>query len=82
MNSMGMIAVRFGKCGKQDRRAEQIYGGLFSSGPDPAELRVWVADETELGKRVADDFVSTGRCPPGTLDQLSTAKFLSPLVAR
>jgi hypothetical protein len=28
-----------------------------------------VTDETELGKRVADDFVSTGRCPPGTLDQ-------------
>lgn len=69
MNSMGTIVVRFGKCGKKDRRTEQIYGGLFSPGPDSAELRVWVADETELGKRVADNFVSTGRCPPGTLDQ-------------
>ena len=69
MNSRGTIAVRLGKSGKKEWQAEQIYGGLFSPGPDPAELRVWVADETELGKRVADDFVSTGRCPPGTLDQ-------------
>ena len=69
MNSMGMIALRLGKSGKKEWQAEQIYGGLFSPGPDPAELRVWVADETELGKRVADDFVSTGRCPSGTLDQ-------------
>ena len=61
--------MRPGKSGKKEWQAEQIYGGLFSPGPDPAELRVWVADETELGKRVADDFVSTGRCPPGTLDQ-------------
>ena len=68
MNSMGTIAVRFDKCGKKDRRAEQIYGDLLSPGSDPAELRVWVADETELRKRVADDSVSTGRCPPGTLD--------------
>ena len=69
MNSLGMIAVRLGKSGKKKWQAEQIYGGLFSPGLDPAELRAWVADETELGKRVADDFVSTGRCPPGTLDQ-------------
>ena len=51
MNSIGMIAVRLGKTGKKEWQAEQIYGGLFSPGPDPAELRVWVADETELGKR-------------------------------
>lgn len=69
MKSMGTIAVRAGKNGKKVWQAEQVCGGLFSPGPDPAELRVWVADDTELGKRVADDFVSTGRCPAGTLDQ-------------
>jgi hypothetical protein len=69
MKSMGAISVRFGKNGKKVWQAEQVYGGLFSPGPDPAELRTWVTDETELGKRAADDFVSTGRCPPGTLDQ-------------
>lgn len=69
MKSMGAIAVRFGKNGKKVWQAEQVYGGLFSPGPDSAELRTWVTDERELGKRVADDFVSAGRCPPGTLDQ-------------
>jgi hypothetical protein len=69
MKSMGAIAARFGKNGKKVWQAEQVHGGLYSPGPDPAELRTWVTDETELGKRVADDFVSTGRCPPGTLDQ-------------
>lgn len=69
MKSMGAIAVRSGKNAKKVWQAEQVYGGLFSPGPDPAELRTWVTDETEVGKRVADDFVSTGRCPPGTLDQ-------------
>ncbi|HEX9540492.1 MAG TPA: hypothetical protein VGA04_20205 [Streptosporangiaceae bacterium] len=65
----GTIAVRSGKNRKKVWQAEQVYGGLFSPGPDPAETRAWVADETELGKRVADDFVSSGRCSPGTLDQ-------------
>lgn len=70
MKSMGSIAVRVGRDGKKVWQAEQVYGGgLFSLGPDPGELRAWVTDETELGKRVADDFISTGRCPPGTLDQ-------------
>jgi hypothetical protein len=69
MKSMGTIALRAGKNGKKVWQAEQVCGGLFSPGPDPAELRAWVADDTELGKRVADDFVSTGRCPAGTLDQ-------------
>ncbi len=46
-----------------------VYGGLFCPGPDAAELRTWVADDPELGKRVADDFVSTSRFPAGTLDQ-------------
>jgi hypothetical protein len=68
VSSMGAIAVKVGKNGKKVWQAEQIYGGLFSPGPDPAELQAWVADETELGNRVADDFVSVGRCPPGTLD--------------
>jgi hypothetical protein len=68
VSSMGTMAVRIGKDEKKVWQAEQVYGGLFSPGPDPAELRAWVADETELGKRAADDFISTGRCPPGTLD--------------
>lgn len=66
---MGTISLRVGKDGSTVWQAEQVYGGLFSPGPDPAELRAWVADEAELGKRVADDFVSSGRCPAGTLDQ-------------
>lgn len=69
MTSMGTIAVQTGKDGTKKWQAEQIYGGLFSPGPDAVELRAWVADDTELGKRVADDFVSTGRCPAGTLDR-------------
>lgn len=69
MNSMGTIVVKSGKNGVKEWQAEQVYGGLFSPGPDPAELLAWVVDEAELGKRVADDFVSTGRCLPGTLDQ-------------
>jgi hypothetical protein len=68
MNGMGTISVRLGKNGKK-WQAEQVYGGLFCPGPDPAELRAWVADDTELGKRVADDFLSVGRCLPGALDQ-------------
>jgi hypothetical protein len=67
MNGMGAISVRIGKNGSK-WQAEQICGGLFCPGPDPAELRTWVADDTELGKRVADDFLGVGRCLPGTLD--------------
>jgi hypothetical protein len=67
MNGMGAISVRIGKNGSK-WQAEQIYGGLFCPGPDPAELRTWVADDAELGKRVADDFLGVGRCLPGTLD--------------
>ena len=67
MNGMGAISVRIGKNGTK-WQAEQVYGGLFCPGPDPAELRTWVADDTELGKRVADDFLGVGRCLPGTLD--------------
>jgi hypothetical protein len=69
MNSTGTITVRFDRNGKKVWQAEQVYGCLFSPGPDLAKLRAWVTDETELGKRVADDFVSSGRCPPATLDQ-------------
>lgn len=69
MTSMGAVAVRSDKNGRKVWQAEQAYGGLFSPGPDPAELRAWVTDETELGKRVAEDFVSSSRCSPGTLDQ-------------
>ena len=61
MNGMGAISVRLGKSGTKERQAEQVYGGLFCPGPDPAELRAWVADDAELGKRVADDFLSVGR---------------------
>jgi len=68
MTSMGAIAVQLGQNGKKVWQAEQVYGGLFSPGPDCAELRTWVTDAMELGKRVADDFISSGRCPPGTLD--------------
>lgn len=68
MNGRAAIAVQYGKNGKT-WRAEQVYGGLFCAGPDSAELRAWVADNTELGKRVADDFLGTGRCLPGMLDQ-------------
>jgi hypothetical protein len=46
-----------------------VCGGMFDPGPDLAELRAWAADEAELGKRVADDFLSTGRCRVGTLDR-------------
>jgi hypothetical protein len=67
--AMGTIAVRVGRNGKKVWQAEQVYGGLFGPGPDPAELRAWVTDDTELGKWVADDFASTGRCPAGALDQ-------------
>jgi hypothetical protein len=69
MNGMGAIMVRYGKGGKKEWQAEQVCGGLFFPGPDPAELRAWVADDTELGKRVADDFLGTGRCLHGTLDR-------------
>jgi len=69
MNGMGVISVRLGKSGKEEWQAEQVYGGLFCPGPDHAELRAWVADDTELGKRVADDFLGAGRCLRGTLDQ-------------
>ena len=68
MNDRAAIAVRYGKNGKT-WQAEQVYGGLFGPGPDPAELRAWVADETELGRRVAAAFLGTGRCLRGTLDQ-------------
>lgn len=50
-------------------RIEQIYGGMHEPGPDSAELRAWVADEGELGRRVADDFIRTGRCYAGALDR-------------
>ena len=55
--------------GKPERMAEQVDDGLFSRRLDAAELRVWVADEMELGERVAAEFVSAGRCLAGTLDQ-------------
>jgi hypothetical protein len=81
MNGMGAITVWIGKNGAK-WRAEQVYGGLFCPGPDPAELRTWVADDTELGKRVADDFLSVGRCLPGTLDlhffEVQLRKFQAP----
>lgn len=70
MNGMGQIAIRCGKDGKKTWQAEQVYGGLFCAGPDPDELRAWVADATEVGKRAADEFLSAGRCLPGTLDRL------------
>lgn len=50
MNGMGTISVRFSESGKK-WQAEQVYGGLLCPGPDPAELRAWAADDTELGKR-------------------------------
>ena len=68
MNDRAAIAVRYGKNGKT-WQAEQVYGGLFGPGPDPAELRAWVADETELDRRVAAAFLGTGRCLRGTPDQ-------------
>jgi hypothetical protein len=68
VNDRTAIAVRYGKNGKT-WQAEQVYGGLFFPGPDPAELRAWVADDTELGRRVAADFLGTGRCLCGALDQ-------------
>ena len=69
MRGADVIAVRADNGGNVQWRAEQVYGGLFCSGPDPAELRAWVADDLELGRRVADEFVGTGRCLRGTLDQ-------------
>jgi len=46
---MGEMAVRIAKNGERVWRAEQVCGGLFNPGTDPAELQAWVADETELG---------------------------------
>lgn len=66
---MGTVAVRVGRNGKTEWKAEPIYGGLLSPGPDPAELRAWVFDDAEMGERVAGDFVTNGRCPAGALDQ-------------
>jgi hypothetical protein len=66
---MGAVEVRIDKYGRTVRQAEQVCSGLFSPGPDCAELQAWVSDEIELGGRVADDLVSTGRCQPGTLDR-------------
>jgi hypothetical protein len=68
---MGMLHVVFEE--KSDKtlwKAEQIYGGLHQPGPDANELRARVADDTELGERVAKDFLSTGRCPLGALDRV------------
>lgn len=58
--------VQMSSAGRMHR---PVYGGLFEPGPDSAELRAWVADEAELGVRVASDFLSTGRCHAGTLDR-------------
>jgi hypothetical protein len=70
MQSRGQIAIRCNKDGKTNWQAEQVGGGPFCVGPDPGELRAWVADDTELGKRAADEFLSSGRCLPGTLDRV------------
>ena len=69
MSYRGLISMECSRDGVT-RRAGQVYGGLFCPGPDPAELRAWAADDTELGSRVADDFLSASRCLPGTLDRL------------
>lgn len=49
-----------------------IYHDGWTPGPDSAELRAWVTDETELGARVAGWFIDYGRCP---LDALDTTIF-------
>jgi hypothetical protein len=81
MSSTAVTAVRMGKSAV-GLHAEQVFGGLFCPGPDPAELRAWVADDIELGKRVADDFLGAGRCLPGTLDlhfsEVQSRKFPDP----
>jgi hypothetical protein len=70
MRGSGQITIRLGRDGKKTWQAEQVGGSPFCQGPDPGELRAWVADDTELGKRVADAFLSAGRCLPGTLDRV------------
>jgi hypothetical protein len=62
MNGTGVISVRLGKSGKKEWQAEQVCGGLSCPGPYSAELRAWVADDAELGKRVAGDLLSADRC--------------------
>ena len=50
-------------------RGGSIYSGLHQVDLDAAELRNWVSDDVELGRRVADDFVSARRCPAGAFDR-------------
>jgi hypothetical protein len=50
-------------------RGGSIYSGISQTDVDSAELRAWVLDDVELGRRVADDFVEAGRCPAGAFDR-------------
>lgn len=69
---MGFMAIsRSGKW-SLDVWLTPIYHDGWIPGPDAAELRAWVVDETELGERVAGWFIDYGRCP---LDALDTTIF-------
>lgn len=50
------------------RQGGSIYSGISQIDVDATELRDWVTDDVELGRRVADDFVEAGRCPAGAFD--------------
>ncbi len=65
---MNFVAIsRSGKSGL-DVWHTPIYHAGWIPGPDAAELRDWVVDETELGERVAGWFIDYGRCPLYALD--------------
>jgi hypothetical protein len=62
---MGSWKARHGR----QYRGGSIYSVISQVDLDAAELRDWVSDDVELGRRVADDFVEAGRCPAGAFDQ-------------
>jgi hypothetical protein len=66
---MGYVMASWNARHGAQYRGGSIYSGISQVDLDAAELRDWVSDDVELGRRVADDLVEAGRCPAGAFDR-------------
>ena len=66
---MGYVVGSLNPKNGRQHRGGSIYSGISQVDLDAAELRDWVSDDVELGRRVADDLVEAGRCPAGAFDR-------------
>jgi hypothetical protein len=58
--AMGYVVGSLNPKSGRQHRGGSVYSGIAQVDLDAAELRDWVSDDVELGRRVADDFVEAG----------------------